>query len=229
MGGVSGCSSSSLDPSLIAQHRARLTLTEEPDNVMTVYEVRESLLGSHEADHDDGNAIDATATADSQSGEADQHTEPQAPEDAADEDHGVHEHDHHAEEITEATEKSAVAMVGQIGGLSNPWEETQPEYPFAEHQAVFFLADPQAIAEHEEAGHVHAPGEECAFCAAHAEENSELLAVIRVVDDSGQVLPVDVRQILDLKARDTVVVRGEAQVLPGGMMVVEATGVYVRR
>lgn len=120
-------------------------------------------------------------------------------------------------------------MVGQVGGLANPWEETQPEFPFASRFAIFFLADPQAVAEHAEEGHVHAPGEECAFCAAHAEENSELFAMVRLVDDNGKPLPIDVRELFDVKENDTVVVKGTAQVVEGGMLVVKASGVYVRK
>ena len=120
-------------------------------------------------------------------------------------------------------------MVGHVGGLANPWEETQPEFPFASHFAVFFLADPLAVAEHAEAGHVHAPGEECAFCAAHAAENSELFAMVRLVDDDGKVLPVDVRKFIDVAENDTVVVQGTAQIVEGGMLVVKASGIYVRK
>lgn len=182
-----GCGPAGTQSSVVSENRERLALKTEPADVLTVYEVREQLLGI---------------------------TDP------ANQEHP---------EVTVATVPQPVAIMGQIGGLANPWQETQPEFPFAKRQAVFFLADPVAIAEHAAEGHAHAPGEECSFCAAHAEENSELFAVIRLVDDRGQVLPVDARELLDLQPNDMVVVQGAAQVLPGGMLVVQATGVFVRR
>ena len=145
-----------------------------------------------------------------------------------DHDQAAHDHDHgHVHNFP--TEAKEVAMVGQIGGLANPWEETQPDFPFSTRFAIFFLADPQAVAEHAEEGHVHAPGEECAFCAAHAEENSELFAMVRLVDDSGKPITTDVRNLFDVKANDTVVVQGSAQIVEGGMLVMKASGLYVRK
>ncbi len=207
-----GCTKSSVDPALLAKHKEKFTLTAEPEGVQTVYEVREVLLGHTEEDHDHAD-------------------EEHSHEEGADHDHEGHDHahghDHHDHVFP--TEAREVAMVGQVGGLANPWEETQPEFPFSSNFAIFFLADPQAVAEHAEAGHVHAPGEECAFCAAHAEENSELFAMVRLVDENGKPIPVDSRQLFDVKENDTVVVKGTAQILEGGMLVVKATGVYVRK
>ena len=147
--------------------------------------------------------------------------------------HADHEHEHAEEEVvTEVslpTESMEVVVMGQIGGLTNPWAETQPDYPFAKKEAKFFLADAGEVVEAEESGHVHAPGEECPFCAAHAKDNVELIAVVHFVDEKGKILPMDVRELFDLKEKDTVVVRGKAQVVPGGLLVVEASGIYVRR
>ena len=120
-------------------------------------------------------------------------------------------------------------MVGHIGGLANPWGKVQPDYPFAKTQAVFFLADPQAVVENAESGHAHAPGEECAFCAAHAVDKADMIAMVQMVDQHGKVLPTDVRQLLDVKENDTVVVRGKARVTDGGILVVDAQGVYLRK
>jgi hypothetical protein len=38
-----------------------------------------------------------------------------------------------------------------------------------------------------------------------------------------------VREIFDVKENDTVVVKGSAQILEGGMLVVKAAGIYVRK
>ena len=157
----------------------------------------------------------------------DEHAEHAHTEDA-------HNHEEHAEhdhegEVVAASEVMDVVLVGQVGGLANPWKETQPDFPFTKNKAVFFLADPIAVVENEESGHNHAPGEECAFCEANAADQSNMLAMVRFLDEKGDVLPMDVRKLFDVKVTDTIVIRGAAQVVEGGMLVVDATGLYIRR
>ena len=53
--------------------------------------------------------------------------------------------------------------------------------------------------------------------------------MVRFLDKNGQVLPIGVPQMFDVKERDTVVIQGTARIVAGGMMVVDATGIYVRR
>jgi len=195
-----GCNQSpGLDAKAVTAYRTSFTLAEEPDGVQTVGDVRSTLLGEPEEDHNH---------------DGDDH----------DEDHEGHEDHAHA------TESMNVVMVGHIGGLANPWAKTVPEFPFAKTQAIFYLADPLAIAENAEHAHEHshAPGEECAFCAAHAENQADMLAVVQFVDKNGKVLPVDVRQLFEVKEKDIVVVSGKARVTAGGILAVEAKGLYVR-
>jgi hypothetical protein len=231
--GLLGCSEPKIDAAVLAQHKAKFSLSDEPQDVQTVFEVREVLLGHTEEGHDHEHAEEDHSHEGETAEEHAAHThegEEHSHEGETAEEHAAHAHDHeHDHEHVFPTEAKEVAMVGQVGGLANPWEETQPEFPFATHFAVFFLADPQAIAEHAEEGHVHAPGEECAFCAAHAEENSEQFAMVRLVDDNGKILPLDVREFFDVKEGDTVVVKGTAQIVEGGMLVVKASGLYVRK
>jgi len=222
----SGCSEAGakVDPAVLAQHKDRFKLTSEPDGVQTVLDVRETILGkAHEdCDHEDCDHHDHDHG----------HHEDDHEHEDADHDHAHHEHEHeHSDHdhLHYPTEAMDVAMVGKVGGLTNPWEETQREFPFVKNQAILFLSDPQAIAENEEAGHVHAPGEECAFCAAHAEENSSMIAMVRFVDEEGKVVPIDSRQLFDVKLLDTVVISGKARVVEGGMLVVDAIGLYIRR
>jgi hypothetical protein len=217
-----GCGKTTADPALVAKHKKTFVLAEEPENVQTVFEVREVLLGHTEEGHDH------EAEEHAHEGETAEEHAAHDHEGETAEEHAAHEHEHDHEHVF-PTEAKEVAMVGQIGGLANPWEETQPEFPFSTNFAVFFLADPQAVAENAEAGHVHAPGEECAFCAAHAEENSEQFAMIRLLDDNGKLIPIDVREMFDLTDNDTVVVKGFAQIVEGGMLVVKATGIYIRK
>lgn len=232
-----GCnrSDSAMNPALLAEYQARLVLAEEPDGVQTVLDVRETLLGesieTDDLDHDHADHADV----DLDLGH-DEHADEDHPEHELEEEHAHHEghdeegaHEHEGDAQIEPTEPIDVLIVGTIGGLANPWEETQPDYPFTKNQASFFLADPGAIAELEASGHVHAPGEECAFCEAHAADSSALLAMVRFLDKNGQILPIGVPQMFDVEERDTVVIQGTARIVAGGMMVVDATGIYVRR
>jgi hypothetical protein len=304
---AAGCSQPALDPAVVAAHRTRLELAEEPDGAQTVLEVRQIMYGEdpadgesdgepasagggatedhadhahaegEHADHDhdhadhdhahdagddaedsesvsvDGDAKDEHADhdhaegeehADHDHGHAD-HDHAAHDEDHADHDHAAHEdHDHdgdgvqdHAPEdhIAETTKKEPVlseldvVLVGSVGGVANPSDQSHPEFPFAKGKAIFFLADPAAVAEMEEHEHKHAPGEECAFCAAHAGESAHMLAVIQFNDEKGKTIPVDARELFELKEKETVVVRGKAKVDPSGMLVVDADGLYVRR
>lgn len=224
--GQVGCNKPGLDPAVAAAYKTQFGLQDEPENVQTVYEVRETLLGHTEEGHDQEAEAEEAAH-----DEESVHHEGESPEEHAEHDHAAHDHADHEHEHNHVfpTEAKEVAMVGQIGGLANPWEETQPEFPFSTKFAIFFLADPQAVAEHAEEGHVHAPGEECAFCAAHAEENSELFAMVRLVDDDGKPIMSDVRDLFDVKENDTIVVKGSAQIVEGGMLVMKASGLYVRK
>ena len=259
-----GCNQSAgIDAKTVAAYRTSFTLAEEPDGVQTVADVRSTLLGetedehdhdhSHEghdhAHHDDAHDDDHDDHAhDDHDHDGDGHQD-HADADHDDEAHGDHDHDDHAHDdhdheghdhadhahaenhahAAEATEPQEVVMVGHIGGLANPWANTQPEFPFSKTKAIFYLADPQAIVANAESGHAHAPGEECAFCAANAEDQADMLAVVQFVDKNGNVLPVDVRQLFKVKENDMVVVRGKAHVTAGRILVINAEGLYVRQ
>lgn len=222
---LSGCTKSPvMDPEAIAAYRTEMMLSDEPDGVQTVSDVRLTLLGKSE-DHDDhdhdgdgepDHAPEDHPTDHDEAGHDDGHDEHA---------HDEHDHDHaHRHE----TEPQEVVMVGHVGGLANPWAGVHPDYPFAKSQAVLFLADPQAVIENEAAGHAHAPGEECAFCAAHAADKADLLAIVQFVDEKGDVLRTDVRDLFDVKEKDTVVVSGKAYVTDGGILVVNAKNLYIR-
>jgi hypothetical protein len=122
-----------------------------------------------------------------------------------------------------------VVLVGVVGGVPNPSPQVYPEFPFNPTEAVFFLADPEAVAAVEESEHMHAPGEECAFCLAAAGDASTLIAAVRFLDEDGKPLAVDVRTLFDLKEKETVVIRGKATAKTGSLLMVDATGLYVRR
>jgi hypothetical protein len=233
----------------VAKLRQQFTLSDEPDGVQTVSEVRTALTGEaapdvlalieHEHDHE-GETVEGEgeqpAHEESEAGHTggetaghDHEGEEHAHADHADGEHAEHEdHDHAVN--GEHPEELEVALVGIVGGVPNPAEQAFADFPFAEGKAMFILADPEAVAELEEHGHNHAPGEECAFCAAHAADAQELIAAVTFADDDGKVLAVDSRKLFDLKEKDAVVVKGTAKLAPGAKFLqVEATGIYVRR
>lgn len=196
---LAGCGGpTGVDPALAAKLRQAWLLNEEPSGGLAVADVRELLTGE---------PADAASTAE----DADD-SQPDAEGSAAGEPAAPRE----------------VVLVGSVGGLPNPSQQSQPDYPFDRKRAVIFLADPGAVAEQEAEGHQHAQGEECAFCASRAADMAHMLAVVRFRDEQGKVVPIDARAVLDLKEKETVVVRGLAQ-MEAGMLVVDAEGLYVRR
>ena len=219
--------------------RAKLTLAEEPEGVQTVSEARMALLGEAppnvlallEDEHEHGGKAEHAA------GEAVVH-DGEVDETVADE-HGPDEREHAEGRGPSATASDAVhhgdvkeadvVLVGVVGGVPNPFTQTQPDFPFAKHEAVFFLADPEAVAQLEEHGHEHAPGEECAFCAAHAADAATLVAAVRFLDANGKPYRADARALFGLQAGDTVVVTGKARAATKELMSIDATGLYVRR
>ena len=209
---AAGCSQSEpdIDPAVVAAHRDRLVLAEEPDGVVGVLDVRELLAGPVEAVEEGPEAALEDGPAEGADSSATQ---------AA------------ASESTAWVLPETVVVVGRIGGIPNPWKQARPDYPWLAGQAEFVIADAAAAAEVEDHGHAHDdPDHECPFCAAAAD--SDVVAVVRFKDKSGKVIPIGAKQLFELQGDETVVVRGKAEILgdpKDGVLVVEADGLYVRR
>ncbi|QDT72000.1 hypothetical protein [Lacipirellula limnantheis] len=169
----------------------------------------------HDHDHDGDGKADHAAEEHDHAHEGDDH------------DHADHDHAH--ETKSPLVEELDVVLVGSVGGVPNPSDQSTPDFPFAKGQAIFFLVDPEVAAEAEEHAHTHAPGEECAFCAAHAGDAAHAIAVVQFADEKGKPLAVDSRELFELKEKETVVVKGKAKAAANGMITVDATGLYVRR
>lgn len=122
-----------------------------------------------------------------------------------------------------------VVLVGQIGGMPSPWNEqdNEPAFPWREGEASFFLVDPSTVGEFGE--HEHADGEPCPFCLKRAADSADSVAAVTFNGPDGKPLPVGAQQLFDLKENDMVVVKGVAKQLGGGLIVVNADGIYVRR
>ena len=139
------------------------------------------------------------------------------------------EQDESADEA-EIADREAV-LVGRIGGMPNPFTETEAAYPWRENEATFFLVDPATAAEFaehaEEQGDDHAA--DCPFCAREAANKTSSIVAVTFVSSDGKPTPIDARELLGVAEGDTVVVRGKLSlVLPGDLLVMKASGLYTR-
>jgi len=119
-------------------------------------------------------------------------------------------------ELSETIEgEQDVVIVGQIGGVTDPWSPGL---------ANFVMADPVAIIE----GEGHPESCDCPFCKKTAEQ-AEGLALVEFLNKHGEVLRVDAQKLFDIEKDLMVVVRGRARMDDLGHLVVAARGLYVRR
>ncbi len=119
-----------------------------------------------------------------------------------------------------ARKADSVTLVGQIGGVTNPW---------GRGEAAFVVAEPSMLVEGD--GHAHSPDHDaasCPFCSKHANP-TESLAMVKFVDQAGQVLPIDARELLGVQAAQTVVVRGQAELDALGNLLISAHSLYIRK
>lgn len=111
-----------------------------------------------------------------------------------------------------------VTMVGRIGGSVNPWNEGR---------AAFTLVDNSLKACSD------IPGDKCKkpwdYCCVSGKKIAASSALIKVVDDQGDLVKADARKLLPVKELSTVVVKGKAQLDDAGNLTVLAHGVYVQK
>lgn len=110
-----------------------------------------------------------------------------------------------------------VTIVGRIGGSENPW---------IEGRASFTIVDNSLKACSD------IPGDECPtpwdYCCA-TDQLPTSTALVKVVDENGDPVKVDARELLNVKELSTVVVKGKASRDESGNLTVLATGVYVKK
>jgi hypothetical protein len=122
-----------------------------------------------------------------------------------------------------------VVVTGQIGGMPNIWPQEHPAFPWYEKQASFFLVDNKIAGQFASHAKHHGGNHNCAFCQSLAVKNAHAIAVVNFVDENGEIIRVDTRELLGLKENQKIVVRGKARLLGGAMLVIDADGVFTRR
>ena len=117
---------------------------------------------------------------------------------------------------SDAKDGDPVVIVGHIGGDKKPW---------VEGRASFWIVDPSIKP--------CPPDEGCPTpwdcCCEPKETLRQAMATIKFVDEQGQTVAVDARELLGLKESQTVVVQGKAKRDEQGNLTVLAEGLYVRR
>lgn len=117
----------------------------------------------------------------------------------------------------DAQEGEDVVLVGRIGGSANPW---------IEDRAAFTIVDNSLKACSD------IPGDTCKKPWDYCCETPKLptaTALIKVVDENGDLVKEDANALLKVKELSTVVVKGKAKRDDDGNLTVLASGVYVRK
>lgn len=125
-----------------------------------------------------------------------------------------------------AQEAEPVTVTGVIGSMPNPYtDEAAPDFPWIQGMAAFALVDPTTVAQF--AGHQHAEGEQCMFCAAQAKKLADTVATVRLVDAEGKGIEARADQLLGLREGQTVTVTGTGRVELGSLAI-DAQGLFVQ-
>ena len=116
----------------------------------------------------------------------------------------------------DASDGADVVIVGRIGGSENPW---------IDGRAAFSIVDGSLKACSD------IPGDNCPKPWDYCCETSELpnaTALVKVVDERGELVKADAKTLLNVKELSTVVVQGKAQRDDVGNLTVLASGVFVK-
>lgn len=116
-----------------------------------------------------------------------------------------------------AADGDEVLLVGRIGGGENPW---------VKGRAAFTIVDDslQACSD--------IPGDQCESPWDYCCETDKLptsTALVKIVDEQGNPVQADARELLHVTELSRVVVKGKAQRDDAGNLTVLATGIYVTK
>ncbi len=128
-------------------------------------------------------------------------------------------------QLRESLEQSGgqedIVLVGRIDGLSHPtWDPDRAAFMVADLSLHHDESDPDGAPKHD--------ADNCPFCKAKTKKELSGIALVEVVDESGNVPPIDARKLLGLSDGQTVVVRGHATLDKLGTLVVQASELFVR-
>lgn len=203
--GLVGCGSGTSSSPEIEAHRARYLLSAAPAGPVKVEAARTVVQGDHDHDHDH--------------------------------EHGDHDHHHAPQNVT---------VIGHIGGVSDPWDRGRAAFMISDTTAGHSHShDHDHDHDHDHAhghdhdhdhdhahdhahDHSHEDGHNCPFCE-RAKPGTKSLAIVQFVDEKGEVLPIDARELFNLKEKQTVVVQGLAMIDALGNLVISATGIFVQQ
>jgi hypothetical protein len=117
----------------------------------------------------------------------------------------------------DAKDGDDVTITGRIGGDVDPW---------VKGRAAFLIVDPSLVPCSERAGDsCTTPWDYCC----DTDRLAESKATIKFVDEGGQALATDARQLLGVKELERVTIRGKAKRDEAGNLTVLARGIYVKR
>jgi hypothetical protein len=125
-----------------------------------------------------------------------------------------------AKEVIEVREVAQdgdpVVIIGRIGGSADPW---------IQDRAAFWIVDGSLKACSD------IPGDKCEkpwdyCCETHKLPDST--ALVKVVDDKGELVKANARALLGVKELSTVVVQGTAKRDESGNLTILASGIFVR-
>ena len=134
------------------------------------------------------------------------------------------EHDHaETAAVTGLGSMDNVTVVGKISAKNTDGGAETSDFPWEKGMATFVMIDPAV--EDGEPEHQHKEGEECPFC---TKKKIEAQAVVQFMGADGKMIPIDAREMFDLSLEDIVVVHGDAELL-GGVLIINADGIYVRK
>ena len=119
---------------------------------------------------------------------------------------------------SEIESTSRIVLMGRIGARDVPqW--------WIDESASFFISEGMPDS-HYNAGPDHDPST-CPFCKRRW-KLEDSMAIVHLVDDAGQPIQVEIKDLLDIEEHDVVVLQGDASLEESGMLVLNCDGVYLK-
>ncbi|PHS11188.1 MAG: hypothetical protein COA78_10240 [Blastopirellula sp.] len=110
-----------------------------------------------------------------------------------------------------------ILIEGRIGGSGNPWLEGSVAFTIVDETL-------QACCD--------IPGDNCPKPWDYCCETDKLptaMALVKLVDENGELLKGDAKEVLNVKELSTVIIKGKAKRDDDGNLIVLASGVYVKK